>query len=348
MSYIDLHCDTLQVFAGKGGSLYENRMSVDIRRLLKGGCKAQFFAVWLPDQETKEGLLTGASLSCGPEAGAEPVPELFGEKTPEEWDDCYIKLLTDGFYRELSVHGNEISFAGSLSDLRKNEAEGKLSAFLSLEDGRAVRGDLSRIDGLYDRGFRLITLTWNFDNCFGRANYRDGIPGTRGRGLTDFGREAVAYMNDRGMAVDVSHLSDEGFYEVAEAAKKPFLASHSNARALADCSRNLSDDMLRLLGERGGITGLNFAPGFLSADFYSRESRIEDMVRHAVYLVKTGGEEVLALGTDFDGIGGSLEIGSAEKIPLLWDALKKGGFTERQIELFQYKNAERFIGDTMG
>ena len=154
-------------------------------------------------------------------------------------------------------------------------------------------------------------------------------------------------MNELGMIVDVSHLSDEGFYDVAAVSEKPFIASHSNARALAGCSRNLSDDMIRLLAEQGGVTGLNFAPGFLEEDFYSKESRIERMTAHANYIVNCGGEEVLALGSDLDGVGGRLEIPSPDKMDLLWEGLKKAGLTERQIELAARKNAERVIGEIM-
>ena len=171
--YIDLHCDTLMVFAGAEGSLYENQMSIDIRRLKKGGCLAQFFAVWMPDRSARAQL------------GAEVEDELL-----EEWDDGYIARLLSGIRRETERYGDEIALAGSWADLEKNRAEGRMSAFLTLEDGRAVRGSLERLETFYREGIRLITLTWNHDNCFGRANYRDGVFGSRGSGLSDFGKEA--------------------------------------------------------------------------------------------------------------------------------------------------------------
>ncbi|HIZ45144.1 MAG TPA: dipeptidase [Firmicutes bacterium] len=328
--YIDLHCDTLMVFAGAEGSLYENQMSIDIRRLKKGGCLAQFFAVWMPDRSARAQL------------GAEVEDELL-----EEWDDGYIARLLSGIRRETERYGDEIALAGSWADLEKNRAEGRMSAFLTLEDGRAVRGSLERLETFYREGIRLITLTWNHDNCFGRANYRDGVFGSRGSGLSDFGKEAVVRMNELGMLVDVSHLSDEGFYDVAAVARKPFIASHSNARALAPCSRNLSDEMIRILAERGGAAGLNFAPGFLSRDFSCRDSRVCDMASHARHILDVGGEAVLALGSDLDGIAGNLEIDSPEKMERLWEALKQAGFTERQLELVMRGNAERVIRDVL-
>lgn len=331
LNYIDLHCDTLLVFAGEGGNLYENKMKIDIRRLKKGGCLAQFFAVWLPDKVAREQM--GIDIDEG---------EL------DAWDDAYIARLLSEMKRELALHRDDIAFAGSFEDMKKNEAEGKVSAFLTIEDGRSIRGRIENLRKMYEEGIRLITLTWNHDNCFGRANYRDGIFGSRESGLSPFGKEAVAYMNELGMMVDVSHLSDEGFYDVAQIAKKPFVASHSNARALSGCSRNMSDEMIRILAEKGGVMGLNFAPGFLDADFSCKDSRVSDMAAHARYIVNCGGEEVLALGSDLDGITGNLEIDSPDKMELLWNGLKKTGFTERQLELIMRGNASRIIQDILG
>ena len=336
MKYIDLHCDTLMMFAGNGGNLYENTMAIDIARLKKGDCLAQFFAVWMPDAQ---------GLSEFREAGLCDV--LSGELSGEEWDDAYIDRLASCLKDACEKHSEELSMAFDGEDLKRNEKAGRMSAFLTLEDGRAVRGSLERLKGFYDRGVRLITLTWNDDNCFGRANYQAAFFGGRGSGLTDFGKEAVGYMNELGILVDVSHLSDEGFYDVAAAAKKPFLASHSNARALSYCSRNLSDDMIRLLGEKGGVTGLNFACEFLSERPGAGESTVSRMAAHAKHIVDCGGEEVLALGSDLDGVGGRLEIPSPDRMGLLWDGLKNAGFTERQIELVSRENARRLICDVL-
>ncbi|WP_249302810.1 dipeptidase [Qiania dongpingensis] len=339
LDYIDMHCDTLLVFADEGGSLYENQMKIDIRRLKKGGCLAQFFAIWMPDEDAK---IQVRSLPEKDEDGKCPGSEL------ALWDESYIEKLISGIKREVSLHGDEIAFAGSYGDLKRNEADKKISAFLTLEDGRAVGGELENLKRFYDMGIRLITLTWNHDNCFGRANYRDAVYGSKGSGLSSFGKEAVAYMNDLGMIVDVSHLSDEGFHDVAELCARPFVASHSNARALADCSRNMSDGMIRLLAEKGGVMGLNFAPGFLDEDFFSEHSSVVRMAAHARHILDCGGEGVLALGSDLDGITGDLEIDSPDKMYLLWEALKNSGFTERQLELVMRGNAERVIRDAMG
>src|SRR5699024_2775635 len=161
-------------------------------------------------------------------------------------------------------------------------------------------------------------------------------------GLKTFGKDAIEYMNHLGMIIDVSHLSDGGFYDVAKISKKPFIASHSNSRTLSPHQRNMTDEMIKILAEKGGVMGLNFAPQFLNEDISIRDSKIELMVKHLNYMKNIGGEDVIALGSDFDGIGGNLELDSSDKMYLLFDALRVDGWSERLIEKLAYKNALRF------
>ena len=165
------------------------------------------------------------------------------------------------------------------------------------------------------------------------------------KGLKPFGKEIVEAMGAKGMIVDVSHLSDGGFYDVAGLLKGPFVASHSNSRSLCPHPRNLTDDMLRILGEHGGLAGLNFCPRFLRPD--QNASEIDDMVRHIRHMVNEAGLEAVGLGSDLDGISGDLEISNIRQIPLLERALKKSGFPESAIEKIFWKNALRLLRDTL-
>lgn len=216
---------------------------------------------------------------------------------------------------------------------------------LTMEDGRAVAGQLENLKRFYDMGFRAISLTWNMPNCFGSPNSAD--PEVMSQGLTEFGRNAVAYMQELGILVDVSHLSEGGFYDVASICKKPFAATHSNSRALSPHPRNLSDEQLKVLGSAGGVTGLNFGPEFLNKDTSCKESTIELIVNHISHIANAGGVECVALGSDFDGIGGNLEISDCTKVNLLVPALKKAGFDSEDIEKIFYKNVLRVMKDTM-
>lgn len=189
-------------------------------------------------------------------------------------------------------------------------------------------------------GIRLITLTWNYENCIGYPNSPDAQ--VMGKGLKQFGFSVVEEMNRIGMIIDVSHLSEGGFWDVVSHSKTPPVASHSNARALRNHPRNLSDEQIRALAEKGGIAGLNFYQEFLGK---SGSCLIEEMVSHVRHMYQKGGEEVIAIGTDFDGFGGAekMEIEDIGAMPLLYDALGKAGFTGRQREKIWYGNAKRVI-----
>lgn len=247
--------------------------------------------------------------------------------------------------KEVEENEKIIEMAYNYQDIINNKSNNKISAFLTIEDGRSVKNDLKKIKKYHELGIRLITLTWNHENCFGYPNASDRKIMTKG--LKKFGIKAVKYMNKIGMIVDVSHLSDQGFYDVAEHSNKPFIASHSNARQLASHSRNLNDDMIKTIGEKGGVIGLNFAPQFLNKNPADRNSRIKEMINHLNYIKNLGGESVIALGSDFDGITGSLEIDSSSKLPLLFRALKDSGWSQKLIDKFSFKNSLRVIKEVI-
>jgi len=325
MKFIDLHCDTLMHTVGREEplSLLKNdQTSIDFTRMKEGGSLAQFFAVFLPTEE------------------------MFLENLGEVMDDdLYINTLVDTLKRGIGENGDMIALAHNHEDILKNEREGRMSAILTIEDGRSVQGSLDKLRSYHDMGIRLISLTWNFENCFGYPNSDDR--NIMEKGLKEFGREAVEYMNHLGMIVDVSHLSDGGFADVAKISKKPFVASHSNSREISPHKRNLTDQMIRVLGEKGGVAGINFAPHFLQPDTSTDRSTVELMVRHLNHMKNVGGEDVVALGSDFDGIGGDLEVDSIHKIPMIFDALEKDGWSTGQIEKFAYKNTLRVIKEVM-
>ena len=194
----------------------------------------------------------------------------------------------------------------------------------------------------YRLGVRLLTLTWNYPNELGFPN---ALTECRDKGLTEFGREVVAEMNRLGMLVDVSHLSDQGFYDVAATSSHPFVASHSNARSITGHTRNLTDDMIRILAEKGGVTGLTFARSFLAEP---PNCRVEDMVRHVKHIYQVGGIDVIAIGSDFDGTKPPLEVANSSEIGKLITGLAKAGFSDEDLEKICYLNAARVIREVLG
>lgn len=330
MQTIDMHCDTLSLSYVRGYDklpeeldIFEMPGSVDLKRLHESGAMAQFFAAFLP-----------------------PVSYFAKEGIPFPGDDAYIAFCKRVLDSSLAKHGDIAAPARTAEEIRQNFAQGKVSAVFTLEDGRAVDGRMEKLRQFHAMGVRAIALTWNFENCFGAPNSRD--PAVMQKGLTAFGREAVVYMQQLGILVDVSHLSDGGFYDVARLCKKPFVATHSNCRALSAHPRNLTDEMLRLLGEAGGVAGLNFAPEFLNPDPANRASTAERMAAHARHIADVGGMDCVALGSDFDGITGELEIGDPTQMDLLADALHKQSFTQDQIDQIFYGNALRVLAETIG
>ncbi len=313
--YIDFHCDTLMEawLQKKRDILNLPTAMADGKRLRQGGCIAQFFAIFSPTYDTD--LLHVA-----------------------DFVDDYFRETYEIFQNSL---GDILAPACSPDDLQRNRNAGRISGFLAVEDGGFIHGSMERLEQLYSMGVRLITLTWNYANCFGSPNSND--PQTMAQGLTPFGKDAVRRMNELGMLVDVSHLSDGGFWDVLDVSRKPFLASHSNCRALNPHPRSMTDDMIRALADRGGVMGLNFSPQFLTADCSNRNSRMEDLVRHVRHMIQVGGEDCAVIGTDFDGIDGCIELDRAEKMPRLFEALSQAGFTPRQIEKIAWKNGLRIL-----
>ncbi len=323
MKYIDMHCDTLMSFATEQDfSLSENNKMVDLKKLEAGECTAQFFAMFVPQEEEffQNGIFCG---NC--------------------WD--YIEKLRNGFFSFMDSCSEKIAYAKNYDDYCKNWEEDKISAFLTVEDGYCINSDFENIKKLYDVGVRLISLTWNYENCFGFPNSND--PAAMNLGLKPFGKEALEYMNELGIVIDVSHLSDGGFYDVSDISKIPFVASHSNCREITPHQRNMTDDMIRVLAEKGGVVGINFCSDFLIPGGGDGESKIEYMVKHIKHFVNKGGIECVGLGSDFDGIHSRLEIEDASMMQNLFDRLSLSGFSDSDIEKIAYRNTLRVIKSSM-
>lgn len=314
MNVIDLHCDTIwRLMDSKGAEhLEENSYCVDIKKLQQAGALAQFFACFIWVKQFQMDFEEGYRYALDS-----------------------IELAK----KELERNQKQIQLTCSVKELELHERRNIISAFLTIEEGGILYGDIGRVKELYDRGIRLITLLWNEENCIGYPNSRDGK--IHQKGLKPFGRDVVAAMNEKKMLIDVSHLSEGGFWDVLQLSSAPVVASHSNARALCDHPRNLDDAMIRALAEKGGIAGLNFYSYFLNG---TDQMQIIDLVRHVKHMMRIGGEDFVALGTDFDGFDDTfMEISHIGQIERFYDALKQEGITERQIDKIRSQNALRVM-----
>ena len=307
-----MHCDSLlRAYSDGSGSLWDGGGHQSLKQLAESGQMCQFFAVYFQPKSEQ----------------------------PEE-DTAYFLKLRAMLMEQLALHTDTVALALSPEDIRNHAAQGIASALLSVEDGRMIDNDMNRIAWMKEMGVRAIGLTWNHANCLGFPNSPD--PAENRKGLTPFGRDAVEEMNRLGILVDVSHLSDGGFDDVAEISRKPFVASHSNARAMTDHPRNLSDPMLKKLADRGGVAGLNLVPEFLNDR--NLPGTVAMLMEHARHIVRVAGEDVLGIGSDLDGFSGPSEISCASQMVLLFSAMEKE-FTPRQIDKFASGNVLRVLAD---
>ena len=327
--FIDMHCDTLTQanFHFQHDLYHLHAQQLDLEKLREGGARAQFFAICLPRITTVQRM---------------------GRLYEGDWK--HIKRLAGILHNTCRLHQDVAALCESVRDLEQNTAAGRISALLAVEDGRDIDGSLKRL-ALYHRlGVRLITLTWNYSNCFGFPNLPGGKEPSRAwmeKGLTTFGKEAVEEMNRLGILIDVSHLSDGGFHDVACLSKKPFVASHSNCRTLCSHPRNLTDEMIRKIASGGGVIGLNMNPPFLYPR--AKESRMEDCIAHLKHLRDIGGIGCAALGSDFDGCKREVRmcLKGPQEYPGLAQLLMDNGFSYEETEKIFYKNAERVIRDVL-
>ena len=311
---MDLHCDTLMKIA-KSGNLDENEKShVSLRGLQEGGVALQCFADFVP---------TGIF--------PKPVRKM---ATAAMFNSFYKK------YQKMMVYHNHILFPVlKKEDLDKCGENGKIGVLLTIEDGGVLGEKIENVKKFYDKGVRLVTLTWNHENAIGYPNSYE--PEIMNKGLKPFGKDVVREMERLGMVVDVSHVSDGVFWDVAEMATKPFLASHSNARTVCGHKRNMTDEMIKALADKGGVMGLNLGPEFVGA--VEGVTRLEDLVAQILHIRNVGGSEVLALGSDFDGIHGALDIAGPQDWPKLEGALKEAGLSDDELDKMWYQNAERVL-----
>jgi len=319
MKIVDMHCDTLLQLRMSGRKLEDFGGHISMEKLRRGGALLQCFAVFTP---------------TGPEARIYRLSE-------SPWD--FFNNVADIFDEQMKLCSSDIAPMGSMADFEKNSAEGKVSAMLTLEDAVCLEGDIGRVQQLYERGVRLVTLTWNYENSLAYPNSED--ESLHQKGLKEFGFEAIDRMASLGMVVDVSHLSEGGFYDVARANPKPFVASHSCCRALSEHSRSLTDKQLHTLGDLGCVCGINFYSEFLRRG--SEHSLNEDILRHMEYAVNKAGIEAVALGSDFDGIHCTLEMGDYSGMAKLSE-LVAARFGYDAAEKILSKNALRVFREVIG
>lgn len=306
MSVFDLHCDTLtreRKTRGEIDVLNNPRFNISLSKMPPKEKWVQCFAIFMPDE------IRG------------------GEATK------FFDRIAAVFRRQAELHRDRLLPCNTFADIETATHTGKCAAILTVEGGSALAGRLEQVEYLHSQGVRMMTLTWNGPN-----ELASGSDTTCG--FTAFGREAVAEMERRNILVDVSHLNDRSFEELLGFVKKPFAASHSNARAVCSHSRNLPDAFIKEMARRECLIGLNFCNEFLSND---NRGSMDDLYRHVCHFLNLGAEHCLALGSDYDGAGFHPDLDSMEKSFQIKNYLISHGIPAQTAEDITFSNAWQFF-----
>lgn len=305
--------------------------------MARGGLVGGLFALFVPPtpEEEKSGEGEGGRRIPGPVART---------RAKEVADEQFSLLL------RLEERSNgDFRVVRSVAEITAAREAGAVAAVCHLEGCEPIGEELFELDLYYAAGLRSLGPVWSRHNIFGTGVpiYAEGSPDT-GAGLTEAGRRLVERCGELGIVVDLSHLTEAGFWDVRDIGG-PLVASHSNAWELCRSTRNLTDPQLRAIGESGGIVGLNFGTLFLRADGKLDENTsLTVMVDHLRHMVDRAGIEHVGLGSDFDGTVIPKEIGSAAGLVRLIAALEEGGFSTREIERIAYENWLRLLHDVWG
>ena len=323
---VDTHCDTLKclmpMFTLPRNSQWDDRSDIgmgvrsklghiDIPRLREGGVNCQVFAISSVRDRTRPYAL----------------------RTAME--------MIDIFYRECEKNSDSITPVTTHDDILKATGEGKVAAMLSIEGADVIEGKIGLLRVFHRLGVRMVGLVHSLRN-----ELADGVADRRTKGgLSELGVQAVEELDRLGVLIDVSHLSDAGFWDLMDVAKGPVMASHSNARAVCDHPRNMTDKMIEAISDRGGVMGMNFAPGFV----HPTHATVQGVVDHVDHIVGLVGPDHVGLGSDFDGISYTpVGLEDVTRMPNITVEIVKRGYSEEDIKKILGGNHLRLIKEVVG
>jgi membrane dipeptidase len=326
--------DHAQLASGKPGG------HLDLPRMRAGGVRGAIFAVFAdgPDGDFPTG---------DPDADRH---RLWGQPLPDPLDHGWASGVASraaGRLAALELAG-ELTIARTTSDLDAVHDDPALppAAVLHVEGAEMIDPDLEALPFWYEAGLRSLGPVWSRPNWFGEGvPFRAPSSPDTGAGLTEAGRRLVARCGELGILIDLSHLNERGFWDVAQIDAGPLVASHTSAHALSQNSRNLTDPQLDAIGSSGGLIGVVYAPAFLREDFAEAlDTDVELIARHAAYVAERIGVDHVGLGSDFDGTTIPDELGDVAGVPKVLDALAAVGFSDAEIDAIAWDNWRRVLG----
>ncbi|SFR33952.1 dipeptidase [Litoreibacter janthinus] len=343
---LDGHNDVLlKLYRAGGLSASESFLTgrdgaIDAISAKAGGFGGGFFAVYVPSPSNLELKFEEMSKA----SYALPLPD------PIDWEDAFpVVMAQAAILFDLEKRG-ALTVCRTAADLRAALGAGKMAAIFHIEGAEAIDADLHTLEVLYQAGLRSIGPVWSRSTIFGHGvPFRFPSSPDIGSGLTDHGLRLVKRCNELGIMLDLSHLNEAGFWDVARHSSQPLVATHSNAHAICPHSRNLTDKQLAAIRESDGMVGLNFAVAFLRDDGRMlADVPLEQMLRHLDHLIEHLGEDRVGLGSDYDGAVVPEDVTSCAGLPKLRQAMAKHGYDDALIAKLCHENWLRVLEKTWG
>lgn len=344
----DGHNDVLlRLFQGKPDPVRaflegDNLGHLDLPRMHEGRFAGGFFAVYVPSGDlggNVDSMMTKSLYDI-------PLPPAL-ELTSSQHVTLQMASLL--FRIERASQGS-VKVCRTAADIHASFDSGTVAAIFHIEGAEAIDPDLHMLDVLYESGLRSIGPVWSRPNIFGYGvPFRYPSSPDTGPGLTDLGRHLVKACNRLKIMIDLSHLNEKGFWDIAKLSDAPLVATHSNAHAVCPHSRNLTDDQLAAIRDSRGMVGINFATSFLRPDGQRNdETPLEDMLRHMDYLIERVGVDGVGLGSDFDGATIPAAIGDVRGLPRVVEAMRGHGYDDRTLQKICFGNWIDILGRTWG
>ena len=305
MRFFDLHCDTLYRLEEEKGNIYTNNFDVSIEKSEKYNPYIGCFAVWVPEKLEKEHAFN------------------------------FFNRCKDTLELQYKMYGNKFRLCKSKEDLEDILVSKKPGVILTIENSSALDGNLDNVKYRNECGVKIVTLTWNGKNDTG-----DGSGIKDAKGITNFGKKLVRELEKYNIIVDISHASDKLFDDVCSIAHKPFIATHSNSRSVCNHRRNLTDEQFNCIKIKGGIVGITFCSEFLND---SRLATFDDILRHVDYFLAMSGEDVLSIGSDFDGATLGKNMHGLGFVEDLYEYFLIKNYKESLLDKIFFSNAFNFI-----
>lgn len=301
---------------------------IDFKSAKSGGFVGGLFAMFVPPEDGKS-----------------------YEQTPsqEYARDMTTTMIT--LLRDIAAEANgDVVICRTVREIRGAMARGKMAPVLHIEGAEAILPDLSNLEVFYAEGLRSLGPVWSRSNAFAHGvPFKFPASPDTGPGLTDAGFELVRQCDALGIAIDLSHMNEKGFWDVARTSKKPLIASHSNVHKLCPTTRNLTDDQLKAIKDTNGIAGINFAVAFLREDGERKQDvPLQTVINHIDYMVEKMGIDHVGLGSDYDGAPPPYELDSTAKLPALTKALSEAGYSNADIDKICHQNWLRVLEDVWG